>query len=240
MNEKLQKQWTVLKSMLQTLQPAANFSSPGLPGLYLLVGQAEAGKSTKLANIAAAHSEQFRDDLSKGVLSLDTSYEWEDQGVACSFIMGGEPEYKASFPWLMERFNNCSSDIIILDSIRMLALFKPKGADTSDFGDYSIAGQIFPGGTTAQLVVQLDQMNRKLLQAGQYCVAVFNPLLSDSAGLRTLLNGSAVGIISLDGLSVTSYRTDDAEQRRAGAAGVQSFAAESWFKEVTDDSADEE
>lgn len=67
--------------------------------------------------------------------------------------------------------------------------------------------QIYPGGATAQFCVVLGVLNRLAKVNRCRMFALFNPQLGDSAELRQTLGESVAGVVSLDSLSATTYRT---------------------------------
>lgn len=70
--------------------------------------------------------------------------------------------------------------------------------------------QIFTGGNTAQFITVLSALNRFAMVNSVRIFANFNPQLADSKELRSALDESCVGTISLDTVSNTSYRTIEA------------------------------
>lgn len=218
---------------------------PG-PGLYVVMGQRETGKSTPLLNEAYERSSQFKDDFDDGAFTtLKPSYdipEDKDKGLASyRFCMGGEPEYLASWHQLLEAIAQPADySLTVADSIRMMALYRPPKALLGASGasadwQSSPTDQIWTGGTTALLIDQLDLLDRLLLQKKAYLLATMNPLLSDSPNFRSTVEGSTAGLISLDTMSATSFRDlslKEHRRHRGRVANVRqpSVADTSWLK----------
>lgn len=103
---------------------------------------------------------------------------------------------------------------------------------------YTPTDQIWERGATAPMVEQLDYLNNQCLRSGHYCVATFNPLMSDSPSFRSMLEGSTLGIISLDGMSQTTYRTFDRLNHRVRVGALDAAdkqVPEQWLRDPTVD-----
>lgn len=201
-------------------------ANKGLPGLTLITGQAYAGKSTlirgQLEELGVAPGRAS---------SLETTYAFKtDDGVKFGFVLGGEPEYKATLPEVIGKIDALIKDgclVVWVDSLRLLPLYKmvKEEAISNDqrsnndhstvVGGYRFTATdaIWSGGITTNSILSFDTLHHGYLarENGEaYVLAAFNPLLSDSPQYKQLLEGSLAGIetISVDGAVKYTGRSD--------------------------------
>lgn len=144
-------------------------STTMLPGLFILYGDAQSGKSFVLS------------DIHKRLL---------DQKADVVYQIAGEPDHRAIQGWeplkhiIMHGYDDGAPSVLLIDSLKD-ALYSSKGGLTS-------------GGVSTQFIVDLSSLSASLMADGRTVIAVINPsqkkLLDD---LYETIKSNVTGILHL-------------------------------------------